>query len=248
MGKTYEALMQADREKSKKPEAGMNLESSRIHPIPQGVNIPLPILEEYHRMEYKISSWYPEKKSRALVFVGPSEGEGNSTVLTHFGISMAFRGESVLLVDMDWRRPSIHRFFDLPTGKGSIEWIFDQCTLEEAIQNTYLENLHVITSGTIPVGSFPTPPSLFLDYHIKNMKSKANWILIDAPPINASNDAIALAPKVDGVIMVVKAEKTRWEVAQNARQRIESGEGNILGVVLNDRRYYIPEWLYQRLG
>jgi len=80
------------------------------------------------------------------------------------------------------------------------------------------------------------------------MKLKADWILIDTPPISISSDAIAIAAKADGVIMVIKAEKTRWEVAQNTKQRIEGGNGNIIGVVLNGRRFYIPKWLYQRLG
>jgi Mrp family chromosome partitioning ATPase len=120
--------------------------------------------------------------------------------------------------------------------------------LEEAIKNTYLQNLQVITSGNNHSESIPALAFSVLDSIIEKMKSKADWILFDGPPIHASNDAIALAPNVDGVIIVIKAEKTRWEAAQNARQRIESGKGNIIGVVLNERRFYIPEWLYQRLG
>jgi len=45
----------------------------------------------------------------------------------------------------------------------------------------------------------------------------------------------------------VEAERTRWEVAENARKSIKSGNGNVLGVVLNKRRYHIPNWLYKRL-
>jgi Mrp family chromosome partitioning ATPase len=52
---------------------------------------------------------------------------------------------------------------------------------------------------------------------------------------------------VDGVVLVVEAEKTRWPVAENVRDKIKGSGGNILGIVLNKRRYYIPEWVYKKL-
>ena len=247
MGKTFEALMQAERERQEK------LGGNHHAPPPNDLllkefNFPLQIVEEYHRMEYKISNMYPKRKSKAFLFVGPNEGEGNSTVLTHFGITLALGGSRVLLVDTNLRRPSIHRLFDLPVENGFVELILKKCVLEEAIKNTSLQNLQVITSGNNHSESIPALTFSVLDSIIEKMKSKADWILFDGPPIHTSNDAIVLAPKVDGVIIVIKAEKTRWEAAQNARHRIESGKGNIIGVVLNERRFYIPEWLYQRLG
>ena len=79
------------------------------------------------------------------------------------------------------------------------------------------------------------------------MKERADWVLFDSPPITHHMDSVVLAPKVDGVVMVVEAERTRWEVAENARKSIKGGNGNVLGVILNKRRYPIPEWLYTRL-
>ena len=247
MGRTYEALMQAEKEKLEKP-AAMDLDPSRIHPIPQKIGIPLRMVEEYYRMEHRISSRHPEKKSKVLVFVGPNGEEGNSTVLTHFGITMAFGGKRVLLVDMNLDRPSIHRSFNLPIEKGLVDLVLKKYSLEEIMKQTSFGNLQVITSGKNHSETSPVHPSPSLGLSLEKMRTKADWILIDAPPINASDDAIALAPMVDGVILVIKAEKTRWEVAQNARQRIESGKGKVIGVVLNERRFYIPGWLYQRLG
>lgn len=132
------------------------------------------------------------------------------------------------------------------------------------IKKNRFDNLFVITSGSLP-SVLPSnnrgpltvdcglynPSILFesksLDAHIEKMKKQADWVLFDSPPINSFNDSIALAHRVDGVVMVVEAEKTRWEVAQSAKQRVESGNGKILGIVLNKRRYYIPEFIYKRL-
>jgi Mrp family chromosome partitioning ATPase len=79
------------------------------------------------------------------------------------------------------------------------------------------------------------------------MKTQADWVMFDAPHINSYDDSIALAARVDGVIMVVEAEKTRWEVAEHAKQRVENSNGKILGVILNKRQSHIPDWLYKRL-
>ena len=71
--------------------------------------------------------------------------------------------------------------------------------------------------------------------------------MIDSPPISASSDGLAIVRKVDGVIFVIEAEKTRWPVAQAAKEKIVSHGGNILGMVFNKRRFYIPEFVYRKI-
>jgi Mrp family chromosome partitioning ATPase len=72
-------------------------------------------------------------------------------------------------------------------------------------------------------------------------------VLINFPPVNLNNDAISMAGLMGGVVMVVEADKTRWEVAQRAKRRLEDDGGKILGVILNRRTMHIPEWLYRML-
>ena len=79
------------------------------------------------------------------------------------------------------------------------------------------------------------------------MKPYFDWVLFDSPCIHSCNDASTLAAKMDGVVMVVQAEKTRWEVAQSAKERIESEKIKILGAVLNKRKMLIPAWAYKIL-
>jgi Mrp family chromosome partitioning ATPase len=77
------------------------------------------------------------------------------------------------------------------------------------------------------------------------LKSHADWVLFDSPPIHKYSDAAILANEVDGVIMVVQAEKTKWEVTQNARDIITKGNAQILGAVLNKKQFHIPALLYK---
>jgi Mrp family chromosome partitioning ATPase len=110
-----------------------------------------------------------------------------------------------------------------------------------------VDNLRVITSGN----PHPNPVNIFrsdfFDSWIDQMKGQGDWVLFDSPPPNMYSDSIALAGKVDGVVLVVQAEKTRVKVIQNTRDLLENGGGNILGVVLNKRHFHIPDWLYKTL-
>jgi len=72
-------------------------------------------------------------------------------------------------------------------------------------------------------------------------------VLVDSPPLKSSPDGLAMAPKTTGIVLVVEAESTGWRVIQGTINKIKQVGGNILGVVLNKRRYYIPEFIYKRL-
>jgi capsular exopolysaccharide synthesis family protein len=120
-------------------------------------------------------------------------------------------------------------------------------SLTDVIKKTNINNLSVITSGSSASNPFNILESESLGSLIEQMKEHAYWVLFDSPPVNQYNEALLLSSKVDGVIMVVQAEDTRWEVAQNARLRIENDKVKLLGAVLNKRKMYLPEWVYKRL-
>lgn len=82
---------------------------------------------------------------------------------------------------------------------------------------------------------------------LQHLRCHYDFVIIDAAAATASTNGFALARHVDGIILVVEAEYTRWPVVQNFIDRLVGSGGNILGVVLNKRRYYIPSFLYNRL-
>jgi Mrp family chromosome partitioning ATPase len=82
---------------------------------------------------------------------------------------------------------------------------------------------------------------------LQHLRHHYDFVIIDAAAATASSNGFALARHVDGVILVVEAEYTRWPVVQNFKDRLIASGGNILGVVLNKRRYYIPSFLYKHL-
>jgi len=86
-----------------------------------------------------------------------------------------------------------------------------------------------------------------LESFFDKLKQHFDFILIDSPPVTHSAVGLALVHKVDGVLLVVEAEKTRWSVARHVKNRLIIAQGNLLGVILNKRRYYIPSFIYKWL-
>lgn len=82
---------------------------------------------------------------------------------------------------------------------------------------------------------------------LENLSETFRYIIIDGDAIYSNNNAIEIAAKTDAVILVVQAEETRWEVAQAAQKRLSQAGANIIGCVFNNRKYYTPNWIYNKL-
>ena len=205
-------------------------------------------VEEYRRMKHKILTFDPNNTIKTILFCSSDKGEGNSTVLLHFGQILASEGYQVILVDGNLRRPVLHRLLraERDYGLGDFQIRGKNLNVTELMKETPLDNLWVITSGF-----HPNPGAIFeeeaFESQLEKLKAQGDWVLFDSPPLNSYNDAIALAGKVDGIVLVAQAEKTRWEVLQECKVRLEKSGGRILGVVLNKRRFHIPRWVYRRL-
>lgn len=206
-----------------------------------------PWAEEYKRLQKNIANLLPDTNPRTLLFAGVADGEGNETIVSRFSIVLAALGEKVLLVDIQMREPVLHQIFGIQQIPGTTELISGRLSLTEVIRRTPLEGLLVIPGGSPVAHPFFANELETLYDATDVMKAFADWIIFSCSPVNTYNDASGFAGMVDGVVLVVQAEKTRWEVAQSAKDRLEKAGANILGVVLNDRRYHIPEWIYKRL-
>ncbi|SNT06471.1 hypothetical protein SAMN05421770_1048 [Granulicella rosea] len=82
---------------------------------------------------------------------------------------------------------------------------------------------------------------------VQQLRAAFDYVLIDCPSLREAGDALSLAPFVDGVIMVVEADKTRRDQILHAEKTIEFARGNLIGHILNKRNYLVPDWIYRRL-
>lgn len=214
---------------------------------PLGPQASARMTEEYTRLKQSIVAATPKLETRVLLFTSSTAGEEASSVLADFGRVLARSGERVLLVDTDLRGSMLRGLFHMNGGPGVAQLFSGKDDLLTVMNRTQTEGLLMVTAGSPVAPPYSLFESTSIDALMKSMRKEADWVLLTAPPVNEHNDAVALAKKVDGVVLVIEAEQTRWEVAQSAKERLEDAGANILGVVLNNRKLHIPGWIYRRL-
>jgi capsular exopolysaccharide synthesis family protein len=192
--------------------------------------------EAYRTLRTNILFSSLDKPLHTLLVTSTAPDEGKSTTLANLAVTMAQAEQRVLMVDCDLRRPSLHTLFGMPNERGLTTAILEQGEGPLPVQATVVPGLNLLTSGPLP----PRPADLLgsrrMGALIERMRAEADIVLFDTPPVVAVTDAAALAPRVDGVLLVLQAGMTRRDRAREARQLLEKVKANIVGVVLNGAR------------
>lgn len=190
----------------------------------------------------------PNQKVQDIVITCSVHGEGVSSVSRDFACALIQSGqEKVLLVDANLRKPVLHDVFGLERRGGLVELLTGSASGPEVIKQTNFSGLFVITSGQ----PAEEPSRLLNSSRLKEALAEWNreysYVLFDSCPVLNYADAVILSHLVDGVVLVVQAGKTRWEVVRRAQDTLNNAKAVVLGVVLNRRQYVIPKLIYKRL-
>ena len=208
------------------------------------------LAESYRAIRTNLAFACLDKDVKTIVLTSSSPEEGKTTSIVNLAITMAQGGNRVLLIEGDLRKPMISRMFgmDYVPGLsdvllGSYEWkkvvrtISDIMTgtlsTEDILQTPGIENLHILSSGTIP----PNPAELIyskaIGDFISEVRAAYDYVLIDAPPLLAATDAALLAAKADAVVMVYRVGKIPRGVLKRAKAQLDNVKANVIGVILN---------------
>ncbi len=176
-----------------------------------------------------------ETPLKTILLTSSVPSEGKTTISINLAGSLAQMEKKVLLLDCDLRKPRVHNVFEIDRFPGLSDYLFSNATLEEITRQTKLENLDVITSGTIP----PNPSELLASKQMKDflekMKLKYDFIVIDSPPYISVTDAEILFRIADGTILVLKAGSTPSDAFYRTSEKLTSLDPhNFLGVVFNN--------------
>jgi protein-tyrosine kinase len=183
---------------------------------------------------------------RVLHFTAGRRHEGTSTVVRAYGRMLAeAAGHSVLIVDANEANPEQHVHFGVTAKTGWDDVVAGGAPVERAIYPTSCANLSIAPfSARAPLKRILDGPALA--HVFGQLREQFDTVLVDSSPVLRPG-AMAVAGRADGVVLVVEAERTRWPVALSAKESIERSGGTVLGVVLNKRRYPIPESVYRWL-
>lgn len=159
--------------------------------------------------------------------------EGKSEVAANLAITMAQAEQRVILIDGDLRRPALHTLFGLTNEHGLTSMLFAPEGSAAPLQQTSVPGLQLLSSGPLPPRPADILGSRRMGDILHSLRDVADVIIIDTPPVLAVSDTVVLAPRVDGVLLVMQAGRTRREHARQARTVLDKAKANIVGVVLN---------------
>jgi len=248
MSKFFEALENADAERGlvAQVERVQKVET-QVVVLPQGLP-PLQMEREMVRLYHSITALHSDSKKNIFQFISSQKDEGNSTILREFGRFLSEKmNKSILIIDADSFEMDQHYAFGVRPGISLQQIMTDGGPVDKALVRG--KQSSVLLCRLLEDNSVNDSHNISEDIREVwiQLRNRFDYILIDSPPMNASEEALALCSSVDGVILVIEAEKTRFQVVSNTKDRIIQNGGNILGAVFNKQRHYIPEWLYKRL-
>jgi capsular exopolysaccharide synthesis family protein len=188
----------------------------------------------------------PNERPRTILVTSAIPGDGKSMTAANLAITLARSGSRVLLVDADLRRGQLHKRFEVEATPGLTEVLSDQCTWDKTITQNSVPNLDIIPRGTIPTH----PGELFMksvrEIFLNEASGKYDFIVIDTPPVMAADDVSNLAPYVDAVLMVIRANWTPGRVARAALDLLYMRKAKVLGIVFNGAKSSGGDYYYYK--
>jgi capsular exopolysaccharide synthesis family protein len=197
--------------------------------------------EQYQKLRGLLFANGAGETLRSVMVVGSKHDDGTTTTCTILASLLArSNGGDVVLVDANLRTPSLHELFAIPpTARGLTDIASQSVRGRDLAQDTPIPNLFVIQVGR----PLPSPAALYQEpiaALIADLRQEFRYVVLDCSPVEQYSDASFVAPRVDGIVMVVRSEVSRIETAIKTKRQLEWAGGKVIGTVLNDKRTYIP--------
>lgn len=188
--------------------------------------------EAFRKLRTNLQFLAVDNPPRALVLTSSLPREGKSTTAINIALALAEAEHSVVLVDGDMRRPMVHKYLDLVGTVGFSTVLSGGATLDVALQKTRFPRLTVLTSGAIPPNPSELLGSQLARNLLKELRSRFDYVIIDATPLLAVTDAAILAAASDGVLFMARYGQTKREQIWHSVSNLESVGAPLLGAVL----------------
>ena len=193
--------------------------------------------DEFYRVERALFPRDNSTTSRAIQFTAAhfSEGVTSTTLALATFLAKVHSPDSIIVVEANMRRPSFPELLKIEPDKSLAGILQNSEPLEEAIQQTNYYGFSILPA----LSGFGSEKALERGAHLENLegalaelKKMYRYILLDSPPVIPFVDSTIITGMTDGVVFVIESNLTRSQVVQNAIERLKSGGGEILGLIL----------------
>ncbi|OFW59066.1 MAG: hypothetical protein A2W01_04220 [Candidatus Solincola sediminis] len=207
-----------------------------------------PAVEGYRTLRTNLQFLNLGGDNRTIMFTSSGPEEGKSTVMVNLGAALSEMGKRVLLIEADLRKPVLDKYFGIESPAGLTGVLVGNLSLADAIYKTPYHNLAVLPAGIRPPNPAELVASEAMKEVLKTARSIADYILVDSPPILAASDSIALAPMMEGVILIARYATADRDTSHRTTELLRKVNANILGLVINNlapaKRYGYYHYYY----
>jgi polysaccharide biosynthesis transport protein len=203
--------------------------------------------QECFRLVQRLFLTQSSSPFHTVVLTGVDRGDGCSRICVESGrILAASSKSSVCLVDGNLRNPSLASSLGIPDQWGLANSLVEQGAIRSFTKQLQ-PNLWLLSAGTVDADSPGLLNSDRLKVRLQELRQEFDYILIDSPALNLCPDSLALGALADGVVVVLRADATRRESALKSLQTLRGAKVQVLGAILNQRTFPIPDFVYRRL-
>ena len=191
-----------------------------------------PLTEPFRALRTEIDLAEMGQRLKTILVTSPDSGDGKTSVAVNLALSIAQRNKKVFLLDADLRKPKIHKIFNLDNEEGLADVVFARAVFDWRIGIKEVGQIAVLTAGNKPSDPAQLLSSEKMELFLSEVEEVADIVIIDGPPLFVP-DAMILASKADGVLMVVRPGHTRESLAKATMEHIKLVGARVVGVVLN---------------
>lgn len=190
------------------------------------------VTESYRKLAVNIEYANIDGNIKTIMITSSMANEGKTTTISNLAYVMTELNKKILLIDLDLRKPAVHKYFNLTNGYGLTDLLLNKENSKKYIHNIQ-PGLDVLTSGQLPSNTTEIINSKAIKDLLKELSSYYDYILMDTPPIALVSDPINIAVYSDAVILTIAYSETDKEVIKKSVDLLKQVNANIIGTVFN---------------
>lgn len=201
--------------------------------IISALNPDSPVVEAYRMIKHSIRYATADNPVKVIAVTSSIHSEGKSSMASNIAITFNVKGGRVVLLDLNLRRPTLHKFFDIPNDAGITTMLTQGSRLEEAIVHTDIEGLDLLPSGPVPDDPGELIESQQLKEIVATLRKTYDLVIIDTPPVLQVSDPVMAGKTADCILYIIESGRVTCPLVESAKDRFEQADLKIIGVVLN---------------